>query len=70
MIEAVIKGYKDNGIPLDTLWSDIDYMHQCEDFTIDEASFNLKRLEAITNEFKYVPIIDAGIKVNNGTAFT
>lgn len=34
-LETVLKGYEDNGIPLDTIWSDIDYMHVREDFTID-----------------------------------
>jgi alpha-glucosidase (family GH31 glycosyl hydrolase) len=70
MFEKVIKGYKDNGIPLDAIWSDIDYMINFEDFTIDETRFNLAKLNAIAKEYHYVPIIDAGIKVNNGTAYT
>ena len=47
MFEKVIKGYKDHGIPLDTIWSDIDYMINFEDFTIDESRFNLEKLNAI-----------------------
>lgn len=47
MLEEVIKKYKVNGIPLDTIWSDIDYMHKFEDFTIDESSFPLNRLAEI-----------------------
>lgn len=26
MLKDVIKGYENNDIPLDTIWSDIDYM--------------------------------------------
>ena len=47
MLEDVLKKYKENDIPLDALWSDIDYMNKCEDFTIDEASFPLDRMAAI-----------------------
>lgn len=34
-LENVIAKYKSNGIPLDTIWSDIDYMHEFETFTVD-----------------------------------
>ena len=44
----------------------IDY----EDFTIDEQRFNLSRMNSILQNYHYIPIIDAGIKVNNGTAYT
>lgn len=70
MLESVIKSYKENGIPLDTIWSDIDYMHGFEDFTINEVDFPLDRLANIIKEVNYVPILDIGIKVNkNGTAY-
>jgi alpha-glucosidase (family GH31 glycosyl hydrolase) len=35
MVEDVITGYEKNGLPLDTIWTDIDYMLDYEDFTID-----------------------------------
>jgi len=63
MLENVIKGYEDNNIPLDIVWSDIDYMIDYEDFTIDEKRFPLDRMAAITNKYRYVPIIDAGISI-------
>jgi alpha-glucosidase/alpha-D-xyloside xylohydrolase len=44
----VILGYKSNGLPLDTLWFDIDYMLNYEDFTIDESRFPLPELQALS----------------------
>ena len=43
----------------------VDY----EDFTIDESRFPLDQMKEITNNYHYIPIIDAGIKVNDGTAY-
>lgn len=57
-------------MPFDTIWSDIDYMIDYEDFTIDESRFPLDRMANIIARYHYIPIIDAGIKVNNGTAYT
>lgn len=61
-LEDVLKNYEQNDIPLDTIWSDIDYMIDYEDFTIDESRFPLDRMAAITANYHYIPIIDAGIK--------
>lgn len=66
----MIKGYESNDLPLDTIWSDIDYMIDYEDFTIDETKFPLDGMKKILENYHYIPIIDAGIKVNNGTAYT
>jgi alpha-glucosidase (family GH31 glycosyl hydrolase) len=69
-LENVTSSYEQNNIPLDTIWSDIDYMVDYEDFTIDESRFNLTRMTNLLKNYHYIPIIDAGIKVNNGTAYT
>ena len=69
MLEDVLANYKKNELPLDNIWSDIDYMVAYEDFTIDETRFPLDRMKAITDQYHYIPIIDAGIKVNDGTAY-
>lgn len=68
-LEDVIKGYESNNIPLDTIWTDIDYMIDYEDFTIDETKFPLDRMANIIGKYHYIPIIDAGIKVNDGVAY-
>ena len=62
-----LQGYKDNNIPLDVIWSDIDYMIDYLDFTIDETRFPIDGLKSMLSNFdkKWVPIIDAGIGTSN-----
>ena len=67
-LENVLRSYENNDIPLDTIWTDIDYMYQYEDFTVDEGKFPLNRMSAITDSYHYIPIIDAGIKTR-GNAY-
>lgn len=35
ILEEVVKNYTDLNIPLDTIWSDIDYLQDYKDFTYD-----------------------------------
>ena len=56
--------YKKMGIPLDVMWSDIDYLHDYEDFTVDPIHYAglkdfVKTLH--TDDMHYIPIVDAGI---------
>jgi alpha-glucosidase (family GH31 glycosyl hydrolase) len=69
MLEEVIQGYEKHDLPLDTIWTDIDYMVKYEDFTIDEERFPLDRMNKILKDYHYMLIIDAGIKIN-GEAHT
>jgi hypothetical protein len=48
-------------VPLDTIWSDIDYMDQLQDFTVDEENFPLSQMADIISRYRYVPIVDAGV---------
>ena len=34
-----MEGYKNNDIPLDVQWSDIDYLRNYRDFTYDYANY-------------------------------
>lgn len=63
-VNEVIEGYKKEGIPLSAINLDIDYMHEYEDFTINEETFpNIKQWIASLkkDDIHIVAIIDAGI---------
>ncbi len=68
-IRAVVRGYREQGIPLDSVYMDIDYMERFKDFTIDEGRFPdfpqfVKEMEQ--EHIHLVPIIDAGVKIEEG----
>ena len=59
---------KNNSFPLDGLWTDIDYMDNYADFTIDEARYPGFK-DWVTNTLnadgvQFIPIIDAGVSAN------
>lgn len=70
VLEDVVDNYAKFGIPLEHIWTDIDYMNQYRDFDNDPIRFNyatgqefLSRLHA--NGQYYIPIIDSAIYVPN-----
>lgn len=68
-IKDVISGYKDHKIPLEAVYLDIDYMEHYKDFTVDKEKFS--DFPKFVNELKeqnihLVPIIDAGVKIEEG----
>lgn len=68
-IRTVAKQYQEAGIPLDSIYLDIDYMERYKDFTVDTERFpNLKGLATDMKEqgIHLVPIIDAGVKIEDG----
>ena len=68
-IKDVYKNFKDNNIPIDAIYLDIDYMENFKNFTINRESF--PDFEELVDFMKkrnihLVPIIDAGVKVEDG----
>jgi alpha-glucosidase (family GH31 glycosyl hydrolase) len=65
----VLNNYNLNKLPLDVLWSDIDYMSSFEDFTLDPVNFPLVNMTSLVLNLQssgkhWVPIIDAGTAQN------
>lgn len=66
--ETVARKYRENHIPIDMVYMDIDYMDSYKDFTINddfgdfsEYVENLKK-----DNIRLIPIIDAGVKIEKG----
>jgi len=66
-MEEVVMKYDENNIPLDVIWSDIDYMIDKEIFTIDERRYPCEQMKELTTKHKkrWVPIIDPGARITN-----
>lgn len=65
----VANGYRENNIPLDMIYMDIDYMEGYKDFTVNEQNF--QDFPEFVGEMKdqgirLIPIIDAGVKIEDG----
>lgn len=68
-IRRVYSSYKEADLPLDMIYIDIDYMERYKDFTINRESFG--DFESLVSEMKdngvhLVPIIDGGVKIEEG----
>ncbi|MDO5390454.1 MAG: glycoside hydrolase family 31 protein [Eubacteriales bacterium] len=67
--ENVAKGYRENQIPLDMIYMDIDYMQDYKDFTLNEKEFSdfPDFVQGMKEQgIRLVPIIDAGVKIEDG----
>lgn len=68
-VRTVALKYEEAGIPLDSIYLDIDYMERYKDFTVNPDRF--RDMKGLATEMKakgvhLVPIIDAGVKIEPG----
>ncbi|KAI9837044.1 MAG: hypothetical protein M1819_000693 [Sarea resinae] len=70
VVEDVVANFERFGIPLENIWSDIDYMNQYRDFENDQNTFGyaegqkfLASLHASGRH--YIPIVDSAIYIPN-----
>ncbi len=72
-VETVVEKYRQNNIPLDTMWTDIDYMNNYLDFSFDPVRFPTASVKAFVDKLhengqQYVVITDPGIHNLSGYA--
>ena len=68
-IRRLVESFRANGLPLDSVYMDIDYMDNFKDFTVSSEAFPdfpefVKEMRA--QHVRLVPIIDAGVKIEKG----
>ncbi|WIA37090.1 hypothetical protein OEZ86_014060 [Tetradesmus obliquus] len=67
-VQEVVGRYREAGIPLEAIWTDIDYMDRFRDFTFDPVRFPVNAMREFVASLhasgqRWVPIIDCGIPV-------
>ena len=73
-LQNVVTKFNQYRIPLDVLWTDIDYMLDYKDFTVDPERYNYAQLAKFIDSLhtagrRFVPILDAGIAYSDNQAF-
>jgi alpha-glucosidase len=75
MVAEVVGNYSTAGIPLEVMWTDIDYMHLREDFTVDPERFPLSKMRELvqtlhSRDQRYILILDPGVHAVGGQYLT
>ncbi|KND04769.1 uncharacterized protein SPPG_00472 [Spizellomyces punctatus DAOM BR117] len=69
-LKWVMDNYRNANIPLETIWSDIDYMDKYRDFTLDPIQYPKELMTKFVKELHqtaqhFVVIVDPGISTNS-----
>eukprot|EP01134_Creolimax_fragrantissima_P008464 CFRG8464T1 len=71
MLRETIQRFRLAGIPLDVIWSDIDYMEQKKSWSWSKENFTKSAIQSFVEDIHdlglhYVTVVDPGIKQENG----
>lgn len=72
VLREVYEGYHNMNMPLDAIWSDVDYLDNFKDFDVDDVNYAglLEFVDEIKGKgTRYVPIIGAGISAGDSDAY-
>jgi alpha-glucosidase len=72
MVAEVVGNYSTAGIPLEVMWTDIDYMELRKDFTVDKERFPVAKMRELVSTLhqrdqRYVLILDPGVNLTYDT---
>ncbi|OOF95272.1 glycoside hydrolase family 31 protein [Aspergillus carbonarius ITEM 5010] len=73
-LAEVVYNYSQANIPLETMWTDIDYMDKRRVFTLDPQRFPLQKMrELVTylhdHDQHYIVMVDPAVSVSNNSAY-
>ncbi|KAL4975581.1 Alpha/beta-glucosidase agdC [Aspergillus desertorum] len=74
-VAAVVHNYSETSIPLETMWTDIDYMDHRKVFTLDRERFPLDTVRALVDYLHqrgqhYIVMVDPAVAHSENGAFT
>lgn len=69
-VSEVVKNFDSFGLPIDIIWSDLDYMHEKAIFTVDTYNFAPDKVRKLLIEknLHFVPLIDVGVSIADSIA--
>ncbi|PGH26497.1 hypothetical protein AJ80_01811 [Polytolypa hystricis UAMH7299] len=73
-VAEVVSNYSVANIPLETMWTDIDYMDRRKVFTLDPDRFPIERVQSLVdhlhkNNQHYIVMVDPAVSYSNNGAF-
>ncbi|KKK21334.1 putative alpha-glucosidase [Aspergillus rambellii] len=73
-VAEVVYNYSQAGIPLETMWTDIDYMDRRRVFTLDPDRFPIGRMRELVgylhdHDQRYIVMVDPAVSVSDNSGF-